>query len=450
MAVAVKSSKAALRAISLLWVSSIGTAGMAFLTEILLSRCLGRSDYGRLSSAYTTVMLIAPLAGFGIGSYWLRLFGLEGWNARRWLAPSFKFITISSVATCLILVVLSFCGHQSSNTRVLLFWLSPLVFCQALNELLQGRFQLEERYKLLSLWQAVPYAARFAIAISTFILGERLLFVTVGYSATAILLVILSIFLVSQMLRGKFHLAGHGPMPEPAAKLNTPSVWQVPAGSWPFAFASVFYLLYAQSAIPLLEKMAGPAAAGTYKVAFTVMSGVYILPTVIYQKYLMPKLQRWAEHDRARFLAVYRFGNGGMIFIGGIVMLLLLLLSHKIVWLVFGEQYKVAGALITILALSTPLKFLSTSVGGTLVTQNHMCRKVWYQCAVAIFNVTLNIILIPRYSYYGAVITTLCSEALLLCIYLKAVNKHVFGADAWKGWNLDVKSIALDEREGKV
>lgn len=379
-------------------------------------------------------MLIAPLAGFGIGSYWLRLFGLEGWNARRWFVPSFKLITLSSVVTCLILVVLSFCGRQSSNTRFLLFWLSPLVFCQALNELLQGRFQLEERYRLLSLWQAVPYLARFIVSIAAFVLSEQILFVTIGYSLTAILLTVLSVFLLLQMLRGKFGLAGHGPMPESTAKLDMPGVWSAAVGSWPFAFAGVFYLIYIQSAIPLLEKMVSPAAAGTYKVAFTVMSGVYILPSVIYQKYLMPKLQRWAVHDKARFLAVYRYGNGIMLLLGLGIMIPMMILSVWGVSLLFGRQYIQAGEVLRVLAICVPFRFLTNSVGGVLVTEDHMRRKVYYMGIGAVVNIVLNFTLIPKFGVYAAVWSAIITEIVLLGIYLFAVKKHVFGADAWRGW----------------
>jgi O-antigen/teichoic acid export membrane protein len=45
---------------------------------------------------------------------------------------------------------------------------------------------------------------------------------------------------------------------------------------------------------------------------------------------------------------------------------------------------------------------------------------------VAIFNIIMNSLLIPYYSCYGAVISTIASELVLLLLYRRAVTKFVF------------------------
>ena len=106
----------------------------------------------------------------------------------------------------------------------------------------------------------------------------------------------------------------------------------------------------------------------------------------------------------------------------------------------FGETYTTSAKLLFILSFCIPIKFLATSVGGTLVTQNHMRRKVWYMGTTAVLNFILNIILIPKWTYYGAAIATFISELNLLIIYLIAVRRDVFGPDAWRGWKIYYKS----------
>ena len=61
-----------------------------------------------------------------------------------------------------------------------------------------------------------------------------------------------------------------------------------------------------------------------------------------------------------------------------------------------------------------------------------MRRKVVYQGIVALCNVLLNLMLIPRMGIIGAAISTVLSEALLLALYIFGAMRHVFVLN--NGW----------------
>src|SRR5690606_7860769 len=104
------------------------------------------------------------------------------------------------------------------------------------------------------------------------------------------------------------------------------------------------------------------------------------------QKYLLPKLHRWAEHDQPRFLAAYRFGNGFTLALGFVVALLVYFVAPWVVRLVFGQEYAAVGTILAILSIAVPGRYLATSVGAVLVTQDNMRRKVWLMGAAAVVN----------------------------------------------------------------
>jgi O-antigen/teichoic acid export membrane protein len=121
----------------------------------------------------------------------------------------------------------------------------------------------------------------------------------------------------------------------------------------------------------------------------------------------------------------------------GVITAVAILISVSwIIPLLFGTAYQGAVGLLSVLAFCAPLRFLASSVGSTLVTQEHMHRKNVYMGMVAILNLLLNMLLIPIYSVMGAAIATLLSEAALIALYLLAVRRYVFGQDAWRGWTL--------------
>jgi O-antigen/teichoic acid export membrane protein len=172
--------------------------------------------------------------------------------------------------------------------------------------------------------------------------------------------------------------------------------------------------------------MSGDEQAGFYNIGFVILSAIYIFPSALYQKYLMPKFHRWANHDRNRFYDVYQKGNIVMLILGIIISVVIFASSDFFIPLLFGAQYVKSIELVNILALTLPFYLVAFSVASTLVTQEHMKRKVIYMGLVALFNVILNLILIPIYQAKGAAIATVVSNALLLAIYYYAANKYVF------------------------
>src|SRR6478735_11735643 len=90
--------KRALKTISMLGAATAIGAVCVFLTQTLLARELGPNDYGLFASSLATITMIAPLAGFGLAQFRLRVYGVEGWAASRWVKPSLR----SSVGTTLL------------------------------------------------------------------------------------------------------------------------------------------------------------------------------------------------------------------------------------------------------------------------------------------------------------------------------------------------------------
>jgi len=426
-----RGKKAAFKAVSYLWVGSIIGAGCAFLTQVILARGLGPEAFGVFAAALSTVTLLAPLAGFGIAQYWLKAFGQEGWRARRWLPGSFRFIGLSTATVFLLLLVWALWGPHNALSAGILVILSFHVLGQLAVELVSSKLQLEERYLNLAVWQAFPHLSRLllvmvlAYATTNLISAQSAAYC---YAVVAFVFFVSAVWLLLRLYRGSFDLKGYM-APEKAempSKPDVPGMFQVAEQSWPFGVAGLFHLIYFQSDIILLRYMTGAELAGIYNVAFTVMIAVYLLPGVIYQKFLLPKMHRWAHCDRTKFYQVYRQGNIGMLILGLLAMVLIWLLASRGVVFLFGQNYQQAVGLLMILAVSAPVLFVASSVGATLVTQVHMKSKVKCMGVVAGLNIILNFLLIPLYGAYGAAVATIISNVSLLAIYYFYAEKLVF------------------------
>lgn len=421
------SKKQAIKSLSFLWIGSLLGSGSTFLIYMILARELGAEKFGLFSSAFSIATVLSIIAGFGVAQSWLKHFGKEGWEAIRWIPSSFKLVFYSIIFVLFILFTWAYFGPHDEITRKLLYIFSIFIIGQMIIELVSVKLQLEERYPTLALWQLLPNLIRLILVAGlVYFISESINILEIAYIyiIVAIFFIFLGIYQLYLMKIDKFELQGHGE--KKIIKNSNPTVKEAFSHSWAFGLGSMFAFIYVQSDIIMVKYIAGDEQAGLYNVGFIILTALYMFPSALYQKYLLPKFHRWANHDRENFFNVYKKGNFIMLILGIIIAILIWAFSWYFVPLIFGKEYEKSVVLVNILACTLPFYLIAFSVASTLVTQEHMKKKVIYMGIVAIVNIILNAILIPFYQALGAAVATVLSNALLLGIYVYANKKYVF------------------------
>jgi O-antigen/teichoic acid export membrane protein len=401
--------------VSMLGIATAVGAGMVFATQTLLARELGPPAYGLFSSSLATVTMIAPLAGFGLTQFRLKVYGVEGWTANRWLMPSLRFTYFTTALAFVILVAWALLIAPHNGTRFALLVLSPVILSLLAIELMSNKLRLEERFGEMALWQMAIPASRLVVALALLLVPQLTgRFVAVGYSAIAMAVSIAAFPQSRQMMRGDMALHGHGPRPAEFPELPAPRTTEVWSQAWAYGVFAVLYPVFFQISTILLKYLHSDAQAGMYSIALAVMTAIYLIPATIYQKYLLSKLHRWAAHNPHKFWAVYRQGNIAMFALGVAISVALVVVSPWVVPIVFGERYRGVIHILFILALCPPIRFLSTSMGSALLTEDHMRYRVYAMGVATAVAVVLNVLLIPRFSGDGAAFATVAGELVLL------------------------------------
>lgn len=407
--------RGALVTVSMLGAATALGAVMVFLTQTLLARELGPDAYGLFASSLATVTMIAPLAGFGLTQFRLRVYGVEGWGANRWLRPSLRF----SIATAALAMGLVYgwavLVAPDAQTRFALLVLSPVVLSVLAIDLLSNRFRLEDRYGTMALWQLAIPASRLVVALLLLLVPQLTgRFVALAYGAISLLLALAAIPLLRGLVTGDIDLRGHGPRRDPAPSGAPPRVREVWAQAWPYGMVAVLYPVFFQVSTILLKYLGSDAQAGMYSIALAVMTAIYLIPATIYQKFLLSKLHRWAVHDVPKFWAVYRRGNVGMLLLGIVIGIGVAVASPWVVPVLFGERYSHVAAILLVLALCPPIRFLSTAIGSALLSDGHMRYRVYAMAGATVVAIGLNVALIPQWGETGAAWATVAAEAALL------------------------------------
>jgi O-antigen/teichoic acid export membrane protein len=407
--------KRALKTISMLGAATALGAVFVFLTQTLLARELGPKDYGLFASSLATVTMIAPLAGFGLNQFRLRVYGNEGWGARRWIGPSLRFVTGTTLIALAIIVGWALFIAPDADTRFDLLVLTPVVLHLLAIELLTNKYRLEDRFARMAGWQLALPAARFLVAICLLLVPQLTgRFVAASYAVISIVMILWSAPQLLAFMRNKIDLKGHGPAPATVAPTPSPSVRELWAMAWPYGVVAVLYPVFFQVSTVLLKYLGSNAQAGQWAIALAVMMAIYLVPATIYHKFLFGKLHYWYAQNPPKFWLVYRRSNVVLFLLGAVIGAAMLVVTPYVVPRLFGQAYRPVIAILMVLALCPPIRFLSTSMGAALLADDHMRYRVYAMAWATVVAVLLNAALIPNFGELGAAWATVTAELVLL------------------------------------
>ncbi len=376
------------------------------------------------------VTLLAPLAAFGIGSWWLRVFGEEGYAAQRWVKPSLQFSALSTFTVISLLMIWASLGRQDSQTRALIAILTSVVLAHVIIGLVIAKFQLEANNIALAAWQLVSHPFRLVGLIVLVFHVPILSAFHIAYLYLAISLLVFSIgfFYLAGFYKGKIRLAGHSD-PADLVKIKSrqkePSLNNILVKAFPFGAESFLFLVYYQTDLILLNYLVNKEAVGFYAASITFMAGVYLLPSVLYQMFLLPKIHCWAYEKSNRFQGF--IGKGGMLlFLGGLLITLFILNGASyFVPLILGEAYYPSVSLLTLMCLGIPFRYLAVHLGSVLSTRDFIWINLKIAGVTALLNVILNLLLIPHYGAMGAAVATVLSYVTLSGLFVIATQRRL-------------------------
>ena len=411
--------------ISLLFTGTALSAALAFVTQIFLARSLDVVDFGRLSVVLVAINFFTPVGSAGVNWLMLRVFGQEGWRAERWLRPAASLVGAATLLSAAGLTAYLTTSRVVTATDGLVLVSAVMVLLgQVAVELGSSSFQLEDRYKALTLWQAAPQVGRFVI-VALAALGSALTEqdVITGYGILGLLLTGVAVRSLLSLWRKAAHLREGAPAP--------PRIRDVLLEASPFSLMTAFYVLYFQGGLVLVERLAGSAAAAEYNASSLIFTALALVPNVVYMKFLASKICRWAEHDRKTFAAAFHVGVPAMAGVGAILAILLACTAHVLTPLLYGARYADAATLMMVRAIAVPISFAQMTYSSLFISKTDMTRKVSYLGITAAVSVAANLVLVSAFGVIGAAVASVISETVLLLLHVLGTARHIGGIDVW-------------------
>lgn len=211
---------------------------------------------------------------------------------------------------------------------------------------------------------------------------------------------------------------------------RAPLVWDWPSGrellreGFPLLLNSLLLAVFFRFDVVILRAQSGVADLGLYDAAYKVINMTQIIPPYFVAA-LFPLLARYAVADRAALERAFQRALGLLQLLAWPVAVGVTLLAPLLIQMIGGEAFLPGAALaLAILIWYLPLSYANGVTQYVLIALRRQ-RAITVAFALgAVFNLGLNLLLIPRYSYLAAAAVTVATELVLMAPFLWALHRE--------------------------
>ena len=403
-------TKTIFKNMSWLFISQIITSILGFIWTMLMARYLGVEQYGIFGFAVSLTGILCILFDFGIGIHSVRHIATDYDSAPKYLGnaiPLKGLFSIFGFFVILIVLILMKCD-ELTITVTLLITIEQII--KKFVELMTATFQAFEEGKFQGISNTLLNIITFIFILIAIYTDLGLYGIAIGYILANILTLIYCYHVLTK------HLT------KPNYELDKEFCKRITLAAIPFAATAILTSIYYSIDMVMLTNMVGNYATGIYNATYKLI-GVLTLFYGIYGAVLFPVMSKLFKNDESMLLTLYEKSIKYLLLAIIPIAIATVHYSTDIIHLIYGHQYDASSSVLSILIWTVCLLFIS-GAGNTLLNASYKEVAVTKIYAIAaVFNVVLNLILIPYLSYDGAAITTVLSDVLIVVIQSYVIYK---------------------------
>ena len=211
---------------------------------------------------------------------------------------------------------------------------------------------------------------------------------------------------------------------KPIKKIRFSLLKTITIESIPFGLNTLFGMMFFKIDTILLSILQNETAVGIYNAAYNPLLAFGTVLTNMVVTAIFPVMSKYfisSKESLEKFtllLSKYMAIMGFPIAVGSFI------LADRFIELFYAGQYTDSIIAFQILALFIPIRLISSITGTLLTSINKQGVRTLSFFFSAIFNILLNLVLIPSFSFVGASIATVLSEIFLYCLLLYFIGKY--------------------------
>lgn len=397
--------------------SKIIATALGLIAIAVMARYLGREGFGQYTTIVTFLSFFGIIADLGLTLITVQMISQPNVDENKILSNLFSLRLISAVVFLGIapLMVIFFPYEPIIKLGVAIASLS--FFFIALNQILTGLFQKNLRMDKVSIAEVASKIILAAGVILVYYLDLGLLNMLVAAVAASAVNFLLHYLFSRRFARIKlcFDFA----------------VWrEIAKKSWPLAITIIFNLIYLKTDTLLLSLIKRPseigiiAEVGVYGAAYRVIDVLITVP-FMFAGIILPILTaRWAKGEKQGFNNVLQKSFDMMAMFAIPLVVGAQFTAKDIMVLVAGSDFEASGPILQVLIAAAGIIFLGCMFAHAIIALDKQKKIIGFYVFTAVTAVIGYLILIPRYSYFGAAWVTIYSELAIALASFYLVWKY--------------------------
>ncbi len=388
-----------------LFIAQMISMGLGFFFTMYMARYLGAEGFGVLSFALAFTGIFGVFADMGLSSLTTREVARDKSLAGKYIGNiAVMKAVLVGITFGLIAIAINLLGYPEQTIKVVYLVALSVIFA-TFTGMFNSVFQAFEKMEYQSLGYILSNILMFTGALIAIKQGFGVVgFATIYFVVSAIVLSYSFAVCVWKFI-----------LPRIEADMG---FWKVTfKEALSFGLTGIFVTIYYWIDSVMLSLMKGDETVGWYNAAYRLTMILLFIPTIL-NITIFPSMSRFYVTSKDSLKFAYEKYFKYMVIVGFPIGVGTTLLADKIILLIYGVEYSNSVVALQILVWSSVFIFLSSAFGRLLESSNKqiIATKITGICMVE--NIVLNLMVIPKFSYVGASVTTVITEfsALILCI----------------------------------
>lgn len=397
--------------ISVLFISQIFSYILGFLSLTYSARYLGVEGFGLLSLALAFTGIFTIFLELGIDTLLIREIAVNNSLAKNYTANAIFIRIILALITFGVIFLILQVVDYNYETMIIILIISVYMIFNSFSQFFYAIFQAFEKME----YQGI------GLILANIVLLLGILFV-IQFKGNIVELSSIYVIMAAIILVYCYIICYLKLFPPNSLKLNM--FRELIKEAWPFAVIGVSANIYLWIDTLLLSIMQGEAVVGLYSASYRLITVLLFVP-LIFSNTLYPVMSKQFISSKESFKVSFEKALKSLMIIAIPIGVGTTLIADKVILLIYGNEFLGSIIALQILIWSTVLVFARSPYGILLGASRRQLIDTKIMIIAVIFNVILNLIFIPKYSYIGAGISLVLTEIFIL-ILLIVVTKAEF------------------------
>lgn len=404
-----------------LTIAGLSITFLGAVYRIFIANYLGEVEFGKYAFITTYVSYFSALSLFGLRSVVTREVARSPEKCPSILRESIK---IRGLATLLAFgsayCILLFTGKGADvQIGVTVFGLS--LFAVAVMDVIEGIIVAREASFYITISALVSNTLKIIVGISA---------LRLGYGLIAILVIYLAISILNALLSWWFYRIIASDVRSTKSSTDPHLRRFLIHESIPFIFLALISRVYYKNDIIILSILKGDRVVGWYSAAYLPIDALLTISYSV-SNAAYPLMSRLFNGDGKSLRSFNNSLSKYMLMLFVPIALTLTAIGPELMGFIFKDKYVTAMPIMRLLGWMPVAETVTCGMGNILAATYNQRITAKISVLASVINLSMCLLLIPKYSYWGGAVGTVVSAFINLGIVIWVIERYVHKFDWW-------------------